>query len=292
MRRIGSTLVGRDGIGASGEDGVKTALGGIARRWVATHVERGCATRDQFDEFCAPLRDRLCDCGVRLGCQLHRCGLPPEQVACRACSGTRWVGHKRPCTLCNSRPEQLQLELFREECGITAAQWQTFDPALYDDEGGYRSAIESWASRGRQTRPFLVLRGRPGRGKTYGGIFAAHLLMMAGIEVSWTTVADLLDRLRFTQREGASRSITEEEARPRRIGALVLDDLLAGRQSPFTEERLLAIIGGRLDSGRLTVITTNIYPEPDDDRSRLLSRVFGERKSFVIDIEGRDRRDG
>lgn len=151
------------------------------------------------------------------------------------------------------------------------------------DLEGCRLAMESaaYALRHPEIRT-LVLTGATGAGKSLAAAWA-----LAGAHGSgcWmpATVLDSPDRWRAT------------EPAARRADCLVLDDL--GREHPsesgWSSEQLANLVTGRIDSGRRTIVTTNLTPPELGQRygDRLLSRLRRDDAGLVAvgNIDLRDR---
>jgi DNA replication protein DnaC len=140
-------------------------------------------------------------------------------------------------------------------------------------------------SAGKKYRQgLLYLWGPPGVGKTHLALRLAAELVRKGRFVRFRSELDLLAE----EREAA----TSEETVLPSYERLVLDDWGKSRLTPFTTERLYALIEGA-SAGRFDlIITSNYTPEASTTRlgevgEAVVSRIRG---GLVVQIEGPDRR--
>ncbi|MGH3779975.1 MAG: ATP-binding protein [Pseudonocardiaceae bacterium] len=122
--------------------------------------------------------------------------------------------------------------------------------------------------------PSLVLTGNPGRGKTWQVFGALRALSGSGVFCRWqfTTASDMLKSLR--PRHGIdSFEVFEEFAS---VPLLVIDDLGAAKDSPWTEDQVGGIVDRRSKWMRPTLITTNVP-------GKLFTEQFGERIASRLD---------
>jgi DNA replication protein DnaC len=130
----------------------------------------------------------------------------------------------------------------------------------------------------------LYLWGPPGVGKTHLALRLAAELVRKGRFVRFRSELDLLTE----EREAAT---SEETALPS-YERLVLDDWGKTRLTPFTTERLYALVEGA-SAGRFDlIITSNYTPEVSTTRlgevgEAVVSRIRG---GLVVQVEGPDRR--
>lgn len=122
-----------------------------------------------------------------------------------------------------------------------------------------RSFAEAWRPGG----PGLVLSGSVGTGKTHLACAVAMQALHAPTPSGFATarfwnVPSLLMEIRATYRQDAHEGEDEIIERAAECDLLILDDLGAERGTDHAHERLYLIINDRLESGRTTVVTTNI----------------------------------
>jgi IstB-like ATP binding protein len=140
-------------------------------------------------------------------------------------------------------------------------------------------------------RPFLIMSGFPGSGKTHCAWAMIKAMVMAGahqgrrVDFQFVTHPDLNNELR--PKPDSSHAWAADKYLNTQV--LVLDDLGAGKISDFTVESTLRIINYRYDQGLTTIFTTN---EKDSDLLQMLSeRVYSRVYSGEdVIVEGGDRR--
>lgn len=140
----------------------------------------------------------------------------------------------------------------------------------------------------------LLLVGNLGNGKSATGIAVGHLAVRRGLMARFVTHNRYLAMLRP---DGAPSGMTAEQVRRRyRIAdVVILDDLgaeldLDQEATEFVRRETVELLGDRLNSGRATVITTNLKSEHLDAvlGPRIMSRVGAS--AHVLRFTGPDRR--
>jgi DNA replication protein DnaC len=135
----------------------------------------------------------------------------------------------------------------------------------------------------------LFLHGPPGTGKTH---LAVALLKDAGKREydTFTTVANLLMKLRDSFRKDAERSEADIIRQYSKANLVVLDDLGAEKTSEFALQSLYIIIDKRYSEMRPTIITSNLTVDEIAEKvgDRIASRIAGMCR--VVELKGRDRR--
>jgi DNA replication protein DnaC len=121
----------------------------------------------------------------------------------------------------------------------------------------------------------LLLHGSFGTGKTALAVGLLRERIEMGTPSLFTTVTNLLDRIRATYSD--RNGVDEEDvlARVKTIPFLVLDDLGAERVTDWVEEKLFTIINERHDELRATIFTTNLTPKE-------LAAHIGERTAWRV----------
>jgi DNA replication protein DnaC len=120
----------------------------------------------------------------------------------------------------------------------------------------------------------LVLTGKSGTGKTHLACAVANALKEK-YWVQFAHVPTLLEKMR-----GGSFDLEPLL----NAHLLILDDIGSERESPWTTERLLIIVEGRLVHCRPTIYTSN-YETADFDKRlgmRLASRILGHNVALVL----------
>jgi DNA replication protein DnaC len=141
---------------------------------------------------------------------------------------------------------------------------------------------------GIATGPSLLIAGPTGTGKTHQAYGAIRTLLRAGVRLRWegTTVADLY----AAQRPHQGSDPEQQLLRLARSPLLLLDDLGAAKQSPWTEELTYRLVNHRYNQLLPTLITTNLPVAELRDAvgDRVASRL-AEMTDRVI-LTGHDRR--
>jgi DNA replication protein DnaC len=143
------------------------------------------------------------------------------------------------------------------------------------------AAIRKWAKSrtGDLAKPWLVLRGPPGRGKTSLAIGIARHRLQADLatDAAFTSVPDLLDRLRATFDRAGRAEEREADVMEELCDAdlLILDDVGAEHTTTWAVERLFTLLNHRHGEHLSTIITTNL------DAAQLSQRL-GDRLAWRI----------
>lgn len=149
-----------------------------------------------------------------------------------------------------------------------------------------------WATRSER-RPFLLLVGSAGVGKSH--IAKATALQMAehGYSVHFTTAAALLEEIRASfDRDDATQSSEAEVVQQfGSAGVLVIDDLGAEYGTAWAATKLEGIIFHRYERRALTVITANkdlaeLAEHQGDRHLRLFDRLGDVRRTVYVEVEG------
>jgi DNA replication protein DnaC len=138
------------------------------------------------------------------------------------------------------------------------------------------------------TGPSLLIAGPTGTGKTHQAYGAIRSLLAAGVRLRWeaTTAADLYAAQRPQQGIDPERQLWRLARSP----LLLLDDLGAAKQSPWTEELTYRLVNHRYNQLLPTLVTTNLPVAELRDAvgDRVASRL-AEMTDRVI-LAGHDRR--
>ena len=188
------------------------------------------------------------------------------------------------------------------ECGIGQAwpEWNT-DAArvpmalrrrytVWTPDQAAWDAGQAWLASWPPSEAFFTMLGRPGNGKSnMAACMLAQIHEQHRQRVAFSGVVEILDRLKATFDDDA-RTETTETVMAECIGQQVLciDDLGSAKPTDWAEERLYAIIDGRLKAERPTIITCNPSGAGWDGlHPRLKSRV---RAGVTVELTGPDRR--
>lgn len=210
---------------------------------------------------------------------------------CPLCEDTGYVDH-RPCRCFQRFVNQQALSLLGLQ-RPSLPDFSAFDCQLFDDPTRKQAEIQRYrafcAGYPDNVRNTLYLYGPPGTGKTFLAGCLCSEFQKAG-RFSLFVPAGELNRLFFALIKEDGRQFDELL---QSADLLVLDDLGSEPLIPnITKEHLLDLISRRVQSDRLTVVTSNLSPEDLLRRygERLFSRLLKSRRSSVIFQNGRDLR--
>lgn len=193
-------------------------------------------------------------------------------------------GKAVPCPRCRDavRDEAIEVERLRVPLAFSECRIDTWEPGNARPRLACQSYVVNWPPE----KPFLMLTGDTGRGKTH----LAVGVMWAAWERHRTRsrfwpVVDLLARYRSTfDRDRATESTEDIDRELERLPLLVLDDLGAQKDTEWAEERLFQLVDRRYRDRKPTVVTTNlgeIQLPP-----RLKSRLCDRGVSTVVQLDG------
>jgi DNA replication protein DnaC len=245
---------------------------------------------------------RLRGCGVFgkgciCTCEDHPCkSMDERDWECARCHDAGFLRTGRRRVNVTERGQELEYE-YRACPDCTTGRmmlsptlpWEQHDRYQFANLTGVshaRRGVERWLRSGRETKPFLVLTGPSGTGKTHAAIAAAFSLTSKGLRCKLMTVPDLLTALQSTFGR-TDRSVDSVMGDAKEVDVLVLDDLGAEKPSDWSGQQVYALVNDRYVHRRLTIFTSNITDPPTNDRN--WSRILGDLSS-VVDTTGPDRR--
>jgi DNA replication protein DnaC len=136
-----------------------------------------------------------------------------------------------------------------------AERWRAKVPAIYADADvealddlQHATTVRYWLASGGC---HLVLAGPVGTGKSFAAYAVGNQAVGRGIWTQAWNVADLLEALR------PGGTDHQAEARARRCGLLILDDM-AAKATDWEAEKLTGILDARVRENLPTVVTTNL----------------------------------
>lgn len=194
------------------------------------------------------------------------------------------IGRAIPCPGCTDkgRDEVLEVERLNIPLAFAECRLATWLP----ENGRPRLAAQSYAVNWPPAKPFLLLSGDTGRGKTHlaiGVMFAVW--ERHKVRSRFWPVVDLLARYRATFDKDRATETTEEIDRElERCPLLVLDDLGAQKDTEWAEEQLFRLIDRRHRDRKPTVVTTNLGEIQLP--ARLKSRLADQAASTVVHLDG------
>lgn len=219
----------------------------------------------------------------------------PGDPDCPYCHGLGYVRSDKPVghpqfgkiVDCKCRMAQAEIErqgYLRKIGGLEHLSDKTFDTFQIEKTGlplAHQDSLQRAYSRALeyadQPERWLLFMGSHGSGKTHLAAAIANQRIKLNESVIFTTVPDLLDRLRASFDE----KLAEDESYPalfeevRKAPLLILDDLGTENQTSWAVEKLFQILNHRYNAHLPTVITT----------SRNLSDINEHIRSRLADIE-------
>ncbi len=237
---------------------------------------------------------------------------PPTGVRCATCldggvlqvnpaavAPTRIAGgsNTRSIAWCPDCPAEIQ-RARQLDGSMSPAEWReftfgSFRPTTPSLRNAYAIAL-AWAA-GEDERPFLLISGDYGVGKTHLAVAVAHRLIETGHAVSYFTSVAFLDALRasFGDPEHPASTVRNLVLSPARVA--ILDDYGAEYETGWAVKELEGILAARYAGRRRTVVTTNLTIEeigqrPAADLGRLASRLSDAREVAYVRVQGEDFR--
>lgn len=205
-----------------------------------------------------------------------------EEASCPRCRDMHWLdrgGEYVPCTNCSA----FDMEAVRlSRSGIPEARRQqtlgSFKPGVHPIA---KLALEDAWAFVNGGKPWLVLSGNPGCGKTHLARGAALELIHQGWDVIYTTSVALATRLKSTQSPTSELRFEDVMKQLTEAGLLVVDDYGSETQSDFVTSTYEDIFNARYDAMGVTIITTNL---PKEQLKRISPRIYsrmGDRELSV-----------
>lgn len=193
---------------------------------------------------------------------------------CPKCDGARYVGvQMTPGAMVTAVPcECMPLEERAQRAGIPR-MFQGATLATFERRDGSAHARQyalRWDGRGS-----VVLWGANGTGKTRLGCGMLLERLARGFEARFLSAADLMDDLR-ARFGNDSESSQEYSYRISREPILMLDDVGAEQDSPFSRTTMATLIDRRYRSELPTILTTNLTHRDIAERygRRLADRLY------------------
>lgn len=155
-------------------------------------------------------------------------------------------------------------------------------------------AKQWWA---KSTKPFLVLGGKSGTGKTMAALSllpaacAYSMELQSGEEFwGWEPKALVVPAHELSQLSLYEKKDDQRRERLKRIPLLILDDLGAEAATSVSAQTLLEVLDSRMANARKTVITTNLEGEELRKRyqGRVLRRLQEQGEWLSGNVDGRE----
>lgn len=202
---------------------------------------------------------------------------------CEKCRDTGFVEGRR-CECFEKLLSKFTTEELNQQCSIQLHDFSEFRIDFYPQQIGklnprdIMSAVYSdclnYANNFTPNADSLFFFGKTGLGKTFLSSCIAKKLLNEGVNVFFGSILKLFRQIedeRFRRRDGDTTGII--------INAelVILDDLGSEFQTLFTDSVLYEIINERLNSGRPTIISTNLSMKELDSKynDRIVSRLMG-----------------
>lgn len=150
-----------------------------------------------------------------------------------------------------------------------------------------RRYVEQWDNMSAENIG-LLLWGNTGTGKSYAAQCIANALIDRQIPVHYVTAVGLLARLmeKDTKRADYMEKLCVTPL-------LIIDDIGAERETPFSREQLCAVIDARGEARKPLVVTTNLtLAEMRESQDRALQRIFDRLSALCVNVAviGKSRR--
>ncbi|MCL2061745.1 MAG: ATP-binding protein [Firmicutes bacterium] len=217
---------------------------------------------------------------------------PPPH--CAVCRDTAYVGAKLcDCvkTLALNKPDNVEIPLL----AFSDIDFSRFDPAHRErNQTVYESVQKICAKYPLNKRRVIIISGNTGTGKTLLAGCAADCMLSRGFAVTAVTAFGFVNRAlqyhtTFNEEKLAHlEPLTDSDL-------LVIDDL--GTESflkNITHEYLYSVLNERINSGKLTLITSNLSREGILARygERIFSRLYDKNIGYASILNGADLRSG
>lgn len=144
----------------------------------------------------------------------------------------------------------------------------------------------------RLQKPFLLLSGESGRGKTFLSHCIAKALIDSAHSVIYYSARDLFDDL-ADLRFRSGREARESGIDPDYVlscDLLIIDDLGTEMPNDFTKSEFFSILNSRVGAGKGIIISTNLSPQDISDTysPRIMSRILENFR--LLNLYGKDIR--
>ena len=219
---------------------------------------------------------------------LDSCGYPTDYLQyhyqCEKCSDTGYHDGIR-CECMKNLLEKYITEDINRSCSIELHDFSEFVPEVYSEElmngisprkrmTGIFNDCKSYAENFSVNSPSLFFFGKTGLGKTFLSSCIAKKLIEDGHNVVYSSLVRLLPQIedeRFHRSDGDTMSILRDAE------LVILDDLGSEFQKQFTDSVIYEILNERINTGRPTIISTNLTTKELDKKynDRIVSRLTG-----------------
>lgn len=228
---------------------------------------------------------------------LSELGYAPDALdsvpACPRCGDTGWT-EKGMCTCLKELCAQEQLRSLTALLNLTDEQdFERLRLDVYSDQpwqgqrpprDNMKRIIEVCRGYAQRFPDFplknLLFSGGTGLGKTFLSGCVAREVSRRGYSVVYDTAISLFasfETRRFSRDAGEERQARDETRRYLGCDLLILDDLGSELTSPLAQSSLYEVVNSRIQSGRHTIISTNLSMEHIAQRysPQITSRIGG-----------------
>lgn len=238
---------------------------------------------------------------------LHSLGHEVEELedtpACPLCGDSGWVGSQM-CTclkeLCSAEQMKSLTALLNlteeqsfERLSLDVYSNQPWAGAKYTPRENMERivvACEGFATEFPNCEKNMLFTGGTGLGKTFLSGCIAREVSRRGFSVVYDTAINLFaafETRKFSRDLAEERQARDDTRRYLSCDLLILDDLGSELTTPLVQSTLYEVVNSRLQSGRHTIISTNLSPEQIAQRygMQTASRMNGlyRRMSFYGD---------
>ena len=221
---------------------------------------------------------------------------PHTEAACHRCRDVKWlsvnptqpgyVNDLIPCPDCQGEEitnKRLAASGLGE--GIALRTLESFRPNEHPKVRVAYDAARALLQPG--AKPWLVLSGLTGCGKTHLCRGIGMALLGSRWSVRYMKMPDLIDLMRTTQAEDSQVSLDELVNGLVAVQCLILDDLGVERHTPWSVAELERLLDRRHEARGMTVISTNLsQAEIGRLSGRLLSRMLDREVCVFADMKG------
>jgi len=217
-----------------------------------------------------------------------------DEETCPICEGSGWVlGEQDGVELvrrCECAEEQRRRRLLERSavparyrhCTLDGFElWRpaTEDPTLFKAKTAVQEFVDLWP----QVERGLLLMGSVGTGKTHLAVAALQDLVRGkGVRGRFADFTSLVLEIQMTfDGAGDRRQILEPLVR---TDLLVLDELGAGKTTPWVMDLLYYVVNTRYLEGRLSIFTTNFMDTPKPGEESLGDRVSRRIRSRLFEM--------
>ena len=257
----------------------------------------GAAVRADGPEI-AGIRARNLELQNRRSQVLAELGYPADALddtpACPHCGDTGWMGDAM-CQCMKELCGMEQMKLLTDLLNLTPEQsFENLRLDVYSDapwKGSERSPREHMSMVVRVCEGFarnfpayslknLLLSGGTGLGKTFLSGCIAREVAQRGYSVVYDTAINLFaafETRKFTRDAEEERQARDETRRYLNCDLLILDDLGSEFVTPMVQSSLYEVVNTRLQTGKSTIISTNLSLEQIAGRyaPQTVSRIHG-----------------